>query len=120
MASLETSAFGSEFMAIQKASKYGRGLRYKLHMFVIPVNVHTFIFGDNQSMLCNTSMLESTLRKKTQSIAYHVVCEGCAADEWRTSYLHTSLNLIFDMTNPLSIVYRPAFVARFSCVFSIG
>ena len=79
-------------------------------MFSIPVDGAAFIFGDNQSVLCNTSMPESTLKKKEQSIAYHFVREGCTADEWRTSYVHTSLNLVDLMTKPLSGEKRWGFV----------
>ena len=69
MASIETSTFGSESMAMKQATEYVRGLRYKLRMFGIPVDGPAFIFGDNQSVLCNTSMPESALKKKAQSIA---------------------------------------------------
>ena len=51
MASIETSTFGSEFMAMKQATEYVRGLRYKLLMFDIPVDGPVFIFGDNQSVL---------------------------------------------------------------------
>ena len=89
-------------MAMRQATEYVRGLRYTLRMFGIPVAGPAFIFGDNQSVLCNTSMPESNLKKKAQRIAHHCVCEGCAADEWRTKYVHTSLNLADLMTKPLS------------------
>ena len=58
-------------------------------MMGIPVDGPLFIFGDNQSVLANTTIPESTLKKKTQSIAYHLVCEGVARDEWRTAYVNT-------------------------------
>jgi hypothetical protein len=45
--------------------------------------------GDNQSVLANMSEPGSTLKKKSQSIAYHFVREGVAKDEWRTSYVNT-------------------------------
>ena len=35
---------------------------------------------------------DSTLKKKSQSIAYHFVHEGVARDEWRTSYVNTHDN----------------------------
>ena len=55
----------------------------------IPVEGPMFIYGDNQSVLANTTIPDSTLKKKSQSIAYHFVCEGVARDEWRTSYVNT-------------------------------
>ena len=36
----------------------------------------TFIYGDNQSVLANTTVPDSSLKKKLQSIAYHFVQEG--------------------------------------------
>ena len=38
----------------------------------------TFIYGDNQSVLANTTVPDSTLKKTLQSIAYHFVQEGAA------------------------------------------
>ena len=100
--SCETSTFGSEFIAMKQACEYTRGLRYKLRMMGIPVDEPSFIYGDNQSVLCNTMMPESTLKKKTQSIAYHFVREGCARDEWRTAYISTHENVADLMTKPLA------------------
>ena len=57
-----------------------------------PVGGPTCIYGDNQSVLANATMPDSTLNKKSQSIAYHFVCEGVARDEWRTSYVNTHDN----------------------------
>jgi hypothetical protein len=51
-----------------------------------------YIQGDNQSVLVNTTIPDSTLKKKSQSIAYHFVWEGAARDEWRTTYVNTPNN----------------------------
>ena len=72
--------------------EYIRGLRYKLRMMGIPVEGPAYIYGDNQSVLANTSIPDSTLKKKSQSIAYHFVREGAARSEWRTSYVNTHDN----------------------------
>ena len=48
--------------------------------------------GDNKSVLCNASVPDSTLKKKSQSIAYHFVREGSARDEWRVTYINTHDN----------------------------
>jgi hypothetical protein len=90
--SVETSSFGSEFVAMKQCCEYLRGLRYKLRMMGIPVNGPCYISGDNQSVLANTTNPGSTLKKKSQSIAYHFVREGVAKDEWRTSYVNTHDN----------------------------
>jgi len=61
-------------------------------MMGIPVYGPAYIQGDNQSVLANTTVPGSQLKKKSLSIAYHFVREGCARDEWRTSYVNTHLN----------------------------
>ena len=90
--SVETSSFGSEFSAMKQCTEYIRGLRYKLRMMGIPCVGPALRYGDNQSVLYNTTLPDSTLKKKSQGIAYHFVREGCARDEWRTSYINTHKN----------------------------
>ena len=90
--SCETSSFGSEFIAMKTCCEYLRGLRYKLRMMGIPVEAPAYVFGDNQSVLSNSTKPHSVLKKKSSSIAYHFVREGVAKNEWRTTYLNTHLN----------------------------
>ena len=77
---------------MKQCCEYLRGLRYKLRMMGIPVEGPSFIEGDNQSVLANTTIPDSILKKKSQSIAYHFVREGAARDEWRTTYVNTHDN----------------------------
>ena len=70
------------------------GLRIK-----VPLSV--FVRGDNQSVLWNTTIPDSTLKKKSNSIAYHFVREGAARDEWRTAYVKTDQNPSDLMTKAL-------------------
>ena len=58
----------------------------------IPVEARTCIYGDNQSVLANATMPDSTLKKKSQSISYHFVSDGAARNEWRTLYVNTHDN----------------------------
>ena len=90
--SVESSSFGSECVAMKQCCEYIRGLRYKLRMMGIPVEGPMYIYGDNQSVLANTTIPDSTLKKKSQSIAYPFVREGVTRDEWRTSYVNTHDN----------------------------
>ena len=90
--SCETSTFRSEFVAMKQCFEYIRGLRYKLRMMGIPVNNLAYIYGDNQSVLWNTTDPDSTLKKKSSLVAYHFVTEGVAKNEWRTGYVKTSEN----------------------------
>ena len=61
-------------------------------MMGITVDAPGYIFGDNQSVLANTSHPHSTLKKKSSSIAFHFVREGVAKTEWCTTYLNTHYN----------------------------
>ena len=70
-------------------------------MMGIPVEGPVYIEGDNQSVLANTTIPDSTLKKKSQSIAYHFVREGVARGEWRTTYINTHLNKADLLTKPL-------------------
>ena len=90
--SVETSSFGSEFVAMKHCTEYIRGLRYKLRMMGIPVQDPTYVYGDNKSVLYNSTLPESTLKKKSNSIAYHYVRDGTARDEWRLAYVNTHTN----------------------------
>ena len=100
--SVESSSFGSEFIAMKQCCEYLRGLEYKLQMTGIPCDGPAYIYGDNQSVLANTTIPESTLKKKNQSIAYHFVREGVSQDEWQTAYVNTHENEADLLTKPLA------------------
>ena len=98
---IETSSFGSEFIALKSCCEYLRGLRYKLRMMGIPCDFPSYIYGDNKSVLVNSSKPFSVLRKKSSSVAYHFVREGVSRDEWRVEYIPTNENLADMLTKPL-------------------
>ena len=111
--SVESSSFGSEFVAMKQCCEYLRGLRYKLRMMGIPVLGNSCVYGDNQSVLNNTTIPESMLKKKSQSIAYHFIREGVSRDEWRTAYVNTDENEADLLTKVLPHgAKRESFVGR--------
>ena len=61
---VETSSFEADFIAMKLCCEYIRGLRYKLRMMDIAVDLPALIFGDNQSVLSNKSLSYSKLKKK--------------------------------------------------------
>ena len=97
--SVESSSFGSKFIAMKQCCEYVCGLRYKLRMMGISCDYPMFISGDNQSVLANTTIPDSMLKKKSQSITYHFVREGAAWDEWQTTYVNTHENEADLLTN---------------------
>ena len=59
--SVESSRFGSEFAAMKQCCEYLQGLHYKIRMMGIPCKGPIYISGDNQSVLANTTIPDSTL-----------------------------------------------------------
>ena len=81
-------------------------------MGITAVDEPAFVFGDNQSVLANTTAPGSTLKKKSNAIAYHFVRKGCACDEWQTTYINTDENVadLLTKTKPLAGPKRTKFV----------
>ena len=111
--SIESSSFGSEFCTIMVCCDYLCGPWHKQRMMGIHVLGPAYISGNNQSVLVNTTVPESQIRKTNPCIAYHLVRKGVARDEWRTSYINTNDNEADFLTNLLlSIDKRNTFVRR--------
>ena len=86
---------------IAQACEYVKELRYKLRMFSMPVKP-ALNYGDNQSVLANTTMPEPMSKKKSNAMAYHFIREGCAQNALKTAYVNTNDNVADLMTKQLS------------------
>ena len=71
-------------------------------MFGIEVDGPAGIFGDNQSVVKNTSNVESTLHKKHSAIAYHYVRWCVTASIIVIAWISTDENLADAFTKWLS------------------
>ncbi len=91
-ATIETSVFGAEFVAMKQGMEALRGLRYKLRMMGVPISGPSYIYGDNMSVVHNTQRPESTLKKKSNSVCYHAVRESVAMGESLTGHVSTHNN----------------------------
>ena len=108
---VEMSTFGSEFIAMKTAVEQ---LRYKLRMFGIPIKGPTNVFCDNEAVFKNTSIPDSTLKKKHTSICYHRAREVVAAHTMRVSKEGTATNLAYLFTKPLMDSRRAFLLERFT------
>ena len=81
-------------------------LRYKLRMFGVPIDGPADTLCDNQSVVNNTSKIESALNKKHSSVAYHAVRWAVAAGVLRVGKVDTEENLADAMTKILSAAKR--------------
>jgi hypothetical protein len=90
---VESSTFGSEFIAMKTAIDQVEALRYKLRMMGIPLDGSTSVFCDNESVFKNATHPESTLKKKHNAIAYHRTREAQAAGMVRIAWQPGETNL---------------------------
>jgi hypothetical protein len=90
---VESSTFGSEFVAMKTSIEQIEALRYKLRMMGIPVYGETNVFCDNEAVFKNSTKPESTLKKKHNAIAYHRTREAQAAGIVRIAWEASETNL---------------------------
>ena len=111
---METSTFGSEFIAMRTAVEHIEVLCYKLHMFGIPVEDPTNVLCDNEAVFKNATIPESTLKKKHNSICYHCGREAVAARVMRVAKEGTLTNLADLFTKPLMPGVREGLLDHFT------
>ena len=111
---VRTSTFGSEFIAMRTAVEHIEALRYKLRMFGIPIEGPTNVFCNNEAVFKNTTIPESTLKKKHNSICYHRCREAVAARVMRVAKEGTLTNLADLFTKPLMQAVREGLLDRFT------
>jgi hypothetical protein len=97
-ATIETSVFGAEFVTMKHGIEKLQGLCYKLCMMGIPLTEPSYIFTDNKSQVPSLTIPELTLKKKCNSIFYHVVRESVAMGESLITHINPDDNLSDLMT----------------------
>jgi hypothetical protein len=69
---VETSTFGSEFVAMKVAVEIIKGLRYKLRMMGVPIHGPANVLADNNTMVKNSTVPSQTIHKNS----YHRELSG--------------------------------------------
>jgi hypothetical protein len=113
-ATIKTSVFGTEFIAMKHRIKTLRGLRYKTRMIGIPLSGPTYIYGNNKSQVTSSSRPELTLKKKCNSICYHAIRESVAMGETLLMHIRTGENLADFLTKTTSGAKMPQ-ACKWSC-----
>ena len=90
---VETSTYGSEAVAGRIAVDKAVELRHNLRMLGAPVKGPTILFGDNRSMVLNTSLPHSILKKRNSANNYHRVREAVASKIVSIVHCDTEYNL---------------------------
>jgi hypothetical protein len=99
---VESSTFGSELVALCIARDLIASLRIKLQLFGVPITGPANVLCDNQGVVKNTSIPESTLTKKHNTINYHIIRESAAMGMLRVGKEDTETNLADLLTKILS------------------
>ena len=98
---VESSTYGSELVAARLATELVMETRCMLRDLGVPIDGPTVMFGDNMSVVLNTSVPSSMLKKKHNSIAYHIVREAIAAGYLRFRHINSQSNIADVLTKPL-------------------
>eukprot|EP00978_Attheya_sp_CCMP212_P034977 scaffold149828_cov60-Attheya_sp.AAC.2 len=101
---VEASTVSSEFIAMKACIEAIEALRFKLLMFGVPLprGEPTHVFCDNESVVKNSTSIESTLNKKHSSIAYHYTRWSSVASVVSVAWINTQYNLADAFTKHLS------------------
>jgi hypothetical protein len=105
---VETSAFSAEFIALRACLEAIEHMRFKLRCFGVPLpqGEPTYVYCDNESVVRNTTNVESTLNKKHSSIAYHHCRWSVAAGIITIAHIRTHENLADGFTKRLPASVR--------------
>ena len=90
---IETSTYGSEFLALKTAQEMIDGLIFKLQMLGVPISGPARVFCDSESVVKSSTFPESVLKKKHCAIAYHKVREAVAMKKCLIYYERSTSNL---------------------------
>ena len=85
---VESASFSSELVALRAGRDHNVATRIKLRLFGVPIDGPSNFFGDNDAVVKNTSLPESTLNKRHNAINYHVVRESVAAGSMRVGKIN--------------------------------
>jgi hypothetical protein len=84
---VETSTYGSEFVASRIDRELILEIRYMLLSLGVALDGAALMLRDNMSVVLNTTVPSSVLKKKHNAIAYHRVREAIAARIKRFAYI---------------------------------
>ena len=78
-------------------------LRYQLRMLGVPIDGPAMMYGDNLSVVINTTVPSNVLKKKHLSCSYHRVREAIAAKITTFKHIRSKENYADVLTKPLAL-----------------
>ena len=76
-------------------------MRYKLRMLGVRMEKSTYLVGDNMSVVVNTTLPSSALKKKHQACNYHRIREAIAGGFVTYGHIDSADNMADICTKPL-------------------
>ena len=98
---VESSTYGSELVAARVATELIMEMRYTLRMMGVPIDGPAMLLGDNMSVVLNTTVPSSVLKKKHNAICYDRVREAIAAGVMKFAHIPSETNLADVLSKPL-------------------
>jgi hypothetical protein len=99
---VETSTYGSELVASRIATELIHEIRYMLQSLGVALDGTALMLGDNMSVVLNTTVPSSVLKKKHNAIVCQRVRETISARIMRFAYIKSEENVSDVLTKPLS------------------
>jgi hypothetical protein len=84
---VEISTYSSELVASRIATELILEVRYMLRSLGVALDGPALMLGDSMSVVLNTTVPSSVLKKKHNAIAYHRVREAIAERIMRFAYI---------------------------------
>ena len=76
---VDTTTYGSEFMAARTATEQIMDLRLTLHYLGVPIYGVTYLFGAHKTVVDSSFVPHLRLHKRRQMLSYHCIQEAKAA-----------------------------------------
>jgi hypothetical protein len=99
---VETSTYGAELVAARIATDMIIEMRFILRILGVPVDGPALLLGDNNSVVLNTSVPSSILKKKHHACAYHRVREAITGGIMNFVHIKGTTNYADMLSKPLS------------------
>ena len=91
-ATVETATFGSEYVAARTAVEQIIELRTTLRYLGVPVCDHSYLFGDNNSVVGSSTTPDAKLSKRHVMLSFHKVREAIASSMVRFHFIRGETN----------------------------
>jgi hypothetical protein len=91
-ATVETATYGSEFVAARTCVEQIIDLRNTLRYLGVPLREHSYMFGDNKSVIDSSVHVHAKLHKRHNMLSFHRVREAVASGMIKFHFIPGEIN----------------------------